>query len=83
MMTSSALNWRQINWNSFAKGKEDQYDLVFQGITIRFVDYIPMGDNWHQFDTADLVFDDTNTPEMKAEFVKQDTALFKLLMADL
>ena len=42
-----------------------------------------MGDNRHQFDTADLVFDDTKTPEMRIEFTKQDGALFKLLMADL
>ena len=73
----------EANWNSFTKGKADQYDLVFQGITRLFVDYIPMGDNRHQFDTADLVFDDTNAPEMTAQFAKQDGALFKLLMADL
>ena len=42
-----------------------------------------MGDNRHQVDTANLVFDDTNTPEMRTEFTKQDAALFKLLMADL
>ena len=73
----------ESNWISFTKGKEDQFDLVFQGITRLFVDYIPMGDNRHQFDTADLAFDDTKAPEMKAQFAKQDGALFKLLMADL
>ena len=40
-------------------------------------------DNRHQFDTANLVFDDTKTPEMRKEFIKQDKALFKLLMTDL
>ena len=49
----------EANWNSFAKGKEDQFDLVFQGITRLFVGYIPMGDNRHQVDTANLVLDDT------------------------
>ena len=71
------------NWINFTKGKEDQLDLVFQAIMRLFVDCIPMGDNRHQFDTCDLVFDDTNAPEMRAHFVKQDLALFKLLMAGL
>ena len=42
-----------------------------------------MGDNRHQFDTADLMFDDTTIPEMRKDFIKQDKALFKMLMAKL
>ena len=42
-----------------------------------------MGDNRHQSDTANLVFDGTNVPEMREEFEKQDKALFKLLMSQL
>ena len=73
----------QANWTTFTEGKEDQFDLVFQGITRLFVDYIPMGDNQHQFDTANLVFDDTNIPETRKTFIKQEKALFKMLMAKL
>ena len=68
------------NWILFTLGKEDKFDVVFQAIRWLFVDCIPSGDNKHQFDAADLVFDDTNAPEMRKTFIKQDKALYKLLM---
>ena len=49
-------------WIHFTLGKEDKFDLVFQAILRLFIDCIPSGENKHQFDAADLVFDDTNAP---------------------